>query len=472
MRRIDDMLKFISPDELNGGADMDNTEIRGIILENNKAAKITERKKAATVKSRLSGVIAAALVLVLGGGALTYSLLHSKPETSAGVSDSPAFTADAEAKNIYRLINANLSARIADGRINDVKTGEHTADLSSPDEHTAALFALDYDGDEGTVRMFEDNTRGIGAIPKSGEIFYHIDSRSYRIDFLQYRDTDGYMGQYPNEGVDRKAFGIMPENLNAAKTNSSANVDSAPRAHAFYDIVNRMKTEYFKAENQAHRDWALLPPRDLIVLDLDKRDRYADLIWRMEQYNSENVKFTGKVFIGYDLGNDPNYVAWQPAEGGVMEVWSKKSGAGGFNAGDVPDSTAAWYLNQATVYAIDPDSTVPATIKCSIISGGVESVIASREDMPQVFEWYEKFLSGNYEPVSFDPGKLISADKLGKIVSFDWVDMEKKEDIIIRTSDMEGADIYVNGRYYNVEDTSVLNLPDKGLPEPIGKSGR
>ena len=51
-------------------------------------------------------------------------------------------------------------------------------------------------------------------------------------------------------------------------------------------------------------------------------------------------------------------------------------------------------------------------------------------------------------------------------MKYDWLDIERKEPVIIRTSDMEGADIYVNGRYYNVEDDSVLTLLDNGLPRP------
>ena len=69
--------------------------------------------------------------------------------------------------------------------------------------------------------------------------------------------------------------------------------------------------------------------------------------------------------------------------------------------------------------------------------------------------------------MAFDSEKLISAEDLGKVVEFDWLDVERKQQVFIRTSDMEAAKIYVNGRNYNVEDTSVLELLEGDMPPSV-----
>ena len=102
--------------------------------------------------------------------------------------------------------------------------------------------------------------------------------------------------------------------------------------------------------------------------------------------------------------------------------------------------------------------------------GLYSGVIAERSEIPEVEEWYEDFLARNYEPIAFDPEKKTAAYEIEKVIEYDFMDMNRGESVYIRTSDMEGANIYVNGRYYDVEDTSVLDLLDNGLPKAIDQS--
>ena len=60
MRRIDDMLRMISLDELNGGVTMKDKNTYTVIPEAEAAPKITERKQAAAVKSRKASFAVAA----------------------------------------------------------------------------------------------------------------------------------------------------------------------------------------------------------------------------------------------------------------------------------------------------------------------------------------------------------------------------------------------------------------------------
>lgn len=474
MRNINEMMKLIPPDELNGGITMKSTNR----TDDNKS-NISDSRSGVKLKRGTSGLVAAALVLAVGGGALAVSLNRSGAAPAASGAESITVTAgqsqseaDEAAKNIYKLITANIAARIEDGYLNQVATGAHTADLSAPDESVKNMLARSLDPEKftykETIQHFSEATADIGALPASGEVFYRINAQ-YKVDFVQYRSTSGAVGQFSSFTDERTEFGKLPETEN--KQESSIDFDNYSHAKAFYDIFNRMQNDYLNGKYPVNQNWAMLPPGQLLVLDLDNRYQYADTIWRMEQYNTENIEFTGKLFIEYALGNDPDFVAWQPAEGGVMETVSETIGAGAWNGGDISDKDAAFALNDVLGGYDLLNSSVASTMgcdRCILGAGGyVKGRITERSNLPEVFEWYENFLAKNYVSVAFDPDKLISPEKLDKFVKYDWIDTEKKEQVIIRTSDMEGANIYVNGRYYNVEDTSVLELLENGMPPAV-----
>ncbi|MBQ7187561.1 MAG: hypothetical protein IJR91_08010 [Ruminococcus sp.] len=479
MRNINEMMKLIPPDELNGGITMKSTNR----TDDNKS-NISDSRREVKLKRGTSGLVAAALVLAVGGGALAVSLNRSGAKSdvsgaesitaAAGQSQSEA---DEAAKNIYKLITANIAARVEDGYLNQVATGAHTADLSAPDKSVKNMLARSLDPEKftykETIQHFSEATADIGALPASGEVFYRINAQ-YKVDFVQYRSTSGAVGQFSTFTDERTEFGKLPKLPETEnKQESSIDFDNCSRAKAFYDIFNRMQNDYLNGEYPVNQNWAMLPPGQLLVLDLDNRYQYADTIWRMEQYNTENVEFTGKLFIEYALGNDPDFVAWQPAEGGLIEVWFCNDGATSFNPGDYPDNETAWNLKQGSGYSYDEADIemIANEMGCErcILGAGryVKGTITERSNMPEVFEWYESFLAGNFQPVKFNAKKLISPEKLDKFVKYDWIDTEKKEPVIIRTSDIEGANIYVNGRYYNVEDTSVLELLENGMPPAI-----
>ena len=477
MRNINEMMKLIPPDELNGGITMKSTNR----TDDNKS-NISDSRSGVKLKRGTSGLVAAALVLAVGGGALAVSLNRSgaKSDVSGAESITAAAgqtqsEADEAAKNIYKLITANIAARIEDGFMSELKIGARTADMASLDDFSAAMLARTLNPEKfryaDTVNHFTAGTADIGALPASGEVFYRINAQ-YKVDFVQYRSTSGAVGQFSSFTDERTEFGKLPKLPETEnKQESSIDFDNCSHAKAFYDIFNRMQNDYLNGKYPVNQNWAMLPPGQLLVLDLDNRYQYADTIWRMEQYNTENVEFTGKLFIEYALGNDPDFVAWQPAEGGVMETVSETIGFGAWNGGDISDKDAAFALNDVFGGYDLLNSSVASTMgcdRCILGAGGyVKGRITERSNLPEVFEWYENFIAKNYVSVAFDPDKLISPEKLDKFVKYDWIDTEKKEQVIIRTSDMKGANIYVNGRYYNVEDTSVLELLENGMPPAV-----
>ena len=477
MRKINDMLKLIPPDELNGGITMNRTNRTDGIKSNNSYSKAENVK----LRRGTSGLIAAALVLAVGGGALAVALTRSKDVTPSAsgaqsiTASSGQTEADAAAENIYKLIDANIAARIEDGHLSEIKPGAFTADMASPDDFTAAMLARTLDPKKyvyaDTVNHFTASTADIGELPAGGQVFYRINT-NYKLDFVQYRAYEGAaVGQFSSVTDGRTEFGKLPETADSTGAKTSSAAESCEHAKAFYRIFNRMQNDYFNGEYPVNQNWAMLPPGQLLVLDLDNRSQYADTIWRMEQYNTENIEFTGKLFIEYTSGNDPYFVAWQPAEGGVMETVSEFYGDGLWNGGDISDKDAAFALNDVLGGYDLLNSSVASTMGCGRYflqrNGYVHGVITERSNMPEVFEWYNDFLEKNYAAVDFDPDKLISPDKLEKVIKFHWIDFERKEPVIIRTSDMKGANIYVNGRYYNVEDTSVLELLENGMPPAV-----
>lgn len=480
MRKINEMLKLIPPDELNGGITMNRTNGTDKI----KSKKTYSKEKNVKLRRGGSGLVAAALVLAVGGGALALALTRGdsvKPSTGAesitAAAGQDRFEADIAADKLYKLINANIAAHVEDGFLSQVVTGAHTVDLSALDSSLKNMFARSLDPDkfryQATRDHFAKATEGLTDIPESGQVFYYI-GENYKLKLVQYRAAEGTAaGQFSEDNCARTEFGVLPEDL--GKQNSTdIDLEKSIHAHAFYDIIDRMQKDYNFGDYPVNQQWSLLPPGSLVVLDLDDPDQYADFIYRMEEYNTEKVEFTGKLFFDIEYGNAPNYVAWQPAGGGLMEVVSDRVSDGAWNGGDISDKAAAWALNDVFIGSSLINSSAASTIGCERYiphPGGIlQGVITDRSNMPEVFEWYEDFLARNYEPVAFDPDKLISIADIEKVIKYEWTDFEKKEPVIIRTSDMEGANIYVNGRYYNVEDTSVLELLENGMPTAVRRS--
>ena len=212
----------------------------------------------------------------------------------------------------------------------------------------------------------------------------------------------------------------------------------------------------------------LLPPGNGVALDFDNREEYADVIWRIEQCNTENIELTGKVYYEVIYGNDLLFLEWQPKEGGNIEVWPYKDASAVKELRDLGQLPEDSGYDQFLNYRQAGFEKMLGCGKYILKKGGrYQAVTTTHDQLPQVKEWYEAFLAKNYKPVAFDSSKLITVDELQKVVKFDWLDAEKKQQVYIRTSDMKGANIYVNGRYYNVEDTSVLTLLDDGMPRPV-----
>lgn len=461
MRKINDMMKLIPPDELNGGITMKSMNK----TDDNNKSNILDTKSRDNIKLRrgTSGIVAAALVLAIGGGALAVALTRKgevKPASTAPDSIAAQDTqaeADAAAEKIYRLIDANRVANIADGYMSEIGRGEFTVDLAAPRQETENMFARSL-GDKFSneaKEYFHKITNGDSNIPETGEVFYVMNDK-YDVEFVQYRaGKDAQVGQYCPVSCERTEFGVAPKfdkNAIQEKTYTDANTEYV---HELYNIVDRMQNEYAFGEYPNNQLDAVVPD-GFVSLDFDKRDEYADLIRRLEQFNTNNIALTGKVNFRYAMGNAPEFLEWTSSDGSSRGIWPSMSDdelKGHYSA---QDEDAADRLGCSVYKLTTSDST-----------GSYNGVITKRDQLPQVFEWYEDFLSKNYEPAAFDPAKLMTLDELQKVVEYDWLDTDKKQQVYIRTSDMKGANIYVNGRYYNVEDTSVLTLLDNGLPQSV-----
>lgn len=469
MRKINDMLKMISLDELNGGNTMKETNINGMI-PHTAPAPDTDRG-AIKLKRGGAGLVAAALALTVGGGALIYSLTRDKTPAAAGTADSIQVSdtaADLKAESVYKLINANLAMHIVDGRLSKVATGEFTTDLASPAKKCADLLARTPDPEyfsEEAQEYFRKYTDGTAKLPESGEVFFRIDPEKYTLTFVQWKDPDtGAVGQFPAEGVERTEFGRVPEGIterDEPKVSESI-TDNNIHAKAIYELINDMLKTYTGDDGYLNQQAAFLPSGVSVLLDFDKSDAYADLIYRVEQFNTRGVELKGKVYFEYALGNDIWYLEWTDGNGNT-ELWPYSGGNVSVVFGHPPlgDDHSYYITDSLNVNCSKMKFAIGAQ------TGHYSGVITRRSNIPELFSWYEKFLAANYEPVDFDPDKLMSAEEVNTVISFEWTDTERNEFVLIRTSDMQGANIYVNGRYYNIEDTSVLTLLDDGMPAPV-----
>ncbi len=455
MRRVNDMLKLIPLDELKGGNTMN--EIRPTAeMPDKKGSKGSIKLRRGT-----SGIIAAALAVAVGGGVLAYTMSGRGVSPAANVSESAMpidseaqVQADKNAEAIYSLINSNVMSLIEDGKLNEIKKGSFVRDMYAP-----------YD-DTTNVRVRNDPQND--GVPDEGTCFYCIDA-TYKVVFVQWRSPENVVGQYSVYDCERSKFGELPDTPDFVVIDSkTGDISQSKQAHAIYDVINRMLYDYAWGEYPTNQFSGLLPPGNCEMLDFDHPDSYADLIYRIKQYNTEGVELTGKVYFEYSLGNDLFFLEWQKAEGEPIEIWPYNAGITVSRLGEVPED---WHIDQFTNFT---DTKAPLSIGCqknelktSTQNGYYHGVITERSNMPEVFEWYESFVKANYEPVPFDESKLKTIEDIKQIVKYDWLDLEQRERIYIRTSDMEGANIYVNGRYYNVEDISVLSLLDNEMPPQL-----
>ncbi|SDB49928.1 hypothetical protein SAMN02910317_02554 [Ruminococcaceae bacterium FB2012] len=473
MRKINDMMKLIPPDELNGGITMNSTKR----TEDNESNISYSKSSEVKLKRGTSGLIAAALVLAVGGGALALALTRGnsvKSATSGAESITAAaqneVSADKTAEKIFRLIDANCAAHIADGYLSEIARGSFTVDLAALDPAAENMFARSL-GDKFTdeaKEYFRKITAGDTNIPETGEVFY-VMNNNFKLEFVQYRSgKDGTVGQYSAESCERMAFGTAPDFEKKPEVPDEVINTNVKHAKAFYDLINRMQMDCTTGEYPNNLNMFMLPPGNGVILDFDDRGEYADVIYRIEQYNTENIELTGKVYFEVCYGNDLSFLEWRPKDGGNIEVWPYIDCSAVKELkelGQLPENSG---YDQYSNYREQGVEKILGCGKYDLKKGGLcQGVTTEHDRLPQVKEWYEDFLSKNYQPVAFDSEKLISAEDLGKVVEFDWLDVERKQQVFIRTSDMEGANIYVNGRYYNVEDTSVLELLEGDMPPSV-----
>ncbi len=464
MRKINDMIKLIPLDELKGGIIMNETNKTSVT-----DTKIKEQgaPKPSGIRLRrgVSGIVAAALVLAVGGGAFMYARHSRSAEPAAPISEgesaesSAAADADRNARNIFDLINANIALMIEDGHISKISTGAHVLDIDKPYEQVADLY----------VRSDPEND----GVPDKGEVFCYVDD-SYKAVFVQWRSDDNVVGQYTTiENCERLPFGILPEEL-TEKILSDPEPDAEllqanSHAHAIYDVVNSMLNDYAWGDYPTNQLSAFLPSGEYELIDFDHPDRYADFIYRIKQYSGD-TELTGKAFFQYSLGNDLFFLEWTGDDGKTVEIWPYKEGVSVKSFGEVPSSGAYEYYTETF-----EDTNLFCELGCErkILQfeghqGRYDGVITDAGELPQVQSWYYyDFLQNTPEPVPFDPDKIMTIEEIDTVISFDWIDHDRKERVYIRTSDMEGANIYVNGRYYNVEDNSILSLLDDGMPRSI-----
>lgn len=472
MRYIDDMLKMIPLDEM-GGTDMrDNNEM--ITSE----AKAAENRAEIKVRRGTAGIVAAALILTLGAGAVmlaragkdTDKPLKVEPGASQSqpVDDEALAEADAQAKKAYESIKNYCSCLVAEGYVNEIEWGSWTIeDLSAPGEQFSKYFTplkAEWAGEGEFDYSYTPD------MPESGQLFFVIDENRLAVSFVQWRaDKGGVVGQYVDTEYfenTRTAFGTAPAALETENRHASEKTDEA---YELYTVLNGITGAAEDWEYPDKMEWYLLPDQ-YILLDFDKREQYADLIYLIEKRAGRS--FTGQAYVGLHPSMARcTFVEWRADENSELEYWPPvKDESVEFGK---PIRFVDFYVPSIDEAISDPDDfqSPVYTIGCDRVlpraNGFSTGVIAYRTEIPEVEEWYEDFLTHNYEPVAFDESKKTAAADMGLLVKFNYIDVNRREYVYIRTSDMEGANIYVNGRYYNVEDNSVLDLLEDGLPESV-----
>lgn len=459
MRYIDDMLKMIPLDEMGG------TDMRDNIIET------TTEKKAETngeIKLRrgTAGIVAAALAVTVGAGAIALGRASKTdgvaPGASVSAEESTLSEADAVAKRAFESAAAYCSCLIKDGREPQI-IGPMRYDISNLrgyNDQDQALFRPLYDEDGNKIYTPD--------MPQDGELFVIIDPTRFMPTLVQWRhDKDSEVGQWVDGTVykdTRTPFATEPETL--ATDTACASADQ-PEAYALYTVLSDICWGIDNWEYPENMEWDLLPDAN-ILLDFDKREQWADLIYLIEKKAGRS--FSGQAYVSIQPGAAKcHFVEWRQDAQSLLQYWPAPKGTD-VEFGKAPEGSEGDHLDVDTLLQSKQAAETIGCFKAAPRANGfVKGVIALRSDIPQVEQWYKDFVSKNYEPVAFDPEKKIAAVDIDQLVEYDYIDVDRGEFVYIRTSDMEGANIYVNGRYYNVDDASVLGLMNESMPEAINE---
>lgn len=472
MRYIDDMIKGIPLEEMTGGTDMKENEIKGLIpdepyfsepsresiIEENKVEnehpretpaddkEITvsreSKKGRAAVRSRALGGIAAAVALaVTAGGVLTYlgaskgigplAALSDKSE-SRQAEDVPAAenvqkTANYNAKLVFTSLNGLVADLVSSGRMTEIPRGTFRFDLSM-------LGAADLD--QEFLKLFE-------ALQDDGELRYgeaaFFINDQYKPEWAQWRSSEGSdVGQYPKSGDDVE-FG----KVETGNKEGFVKVSLEGRELGFSGM-----------ESSPHYDDAELSSEDVSRLMKAIGEKKV-----IPEAGENSPQLSGE-FLGISFTLDDGTSV------SVME--SERVGAPLVINGEYCECEYASQLIDKLYRDYHKDSRPAVTNILSCPNFTEEERIAfmekysdyrsfsgfpmNEEEEARLIKWYEDFLAANYEPVA-DPGDKIEQDII-RSVKFDY----NGSFVQIVNTEYAGANVQINRQFYNVKDTSVFDL--------------
>ena len=447
MRYIDDMIKGIPLEEMTGGTEMKETEIKGIIpdvpvqagesrIEITKSSeeqkKVSAEEKPAApsaparVRSRWFGGIAAVLALaVTAGGVLAYlggaknigplaSVMHgteSLPESSDSVPDS--YTDDMHAKLVFVTFSGFCADMISEGKASNIPAGTFTYDLSDISEAEPAVF-------RGMLEQLVTDES------LTGQIAFRISS-AHKPAWAQWRAGDGtYVAQYPEPG-EGLTFGEnkndVPERegmISATLIRCQAELCSDEKrivntgAVAIDEALAAKAVEEYQQTNMT------------VTPDGSKPKLYGLLYSIMFEYDGKSYEIGRSDRTDAPLIINGEYCSCPAAEE-LLDKYGNRIAEGYAN------SSATW-------------------LSADMENGfSINNFPLSTEYEQKVIKWYEDFLAAKYQPVE-DVGTEIAAGDT-KYIELKF----NSRTVIIVNTKYSGTNVQVNGKYYNVPGGSVFD---------------
>lgn len=466
MRKIDAVLQDIPLDELLGGTAMNNdnkANITGIIPDTQpepelviseelpEAENVPERKNEEAsqpaqikMRSRFRPVVmAAALALVVGAGGVFLALKSHDFKIGPGAQTQEQ-QANEDAKTVYIAVANLIADTVADGKpVSDLPKGEITIDLST------------YSGGEKWIDLVRES--GV----KEGKVFIFIDDE-YSIRVAQWQSADGSVTeQYPLNG-EPVVFGDASSFESDHKELAPAETEEDKLAEAIYYAAINYTNHC--VENDAMGMEFTLPTGAEIMLDFDEPGAYADYIYKLKSFSS--TPLTGKALIRFDsfeigfpvlvesqANSDAAIGVFPVTEEDVNNLGEYPSNLGRY----VPRNTQNIALNY--INSKDNEHGYFGGYSFDAEKDGEWTALTDT-----IFDWYTELKASGAEPVAYDPAGLSKFPDELMLIQF----YRDGESILVRTSDRDGANVYVNGYYYSVDASVVYD----GIKDLLGDEFR
>ncbi len=323
------------------------------------------------------------------------------------------WTENMSAKLVYTTINGAIADLISDGRISEVPIGAFSstlAELGDKDDLISKVLYTACVTDQG--------------LDPNSEAAYYIDPTTLKPTCAQWRESkDSPVGQYPYPEGDLE-FGKFCTDVPEGQVS------------VFYGI-NIKGLSSVQDSQGMEADTLLKETADTLIAEMEKAEAVTPDESLPELYGPMPfIRF-------YDAASGKTYDLQSSDRQDADVIINGKYCNSEYCAKYLDDLIGSYYDGSWSAHLFGSEDNF----------NGQEGMIPDDSQLEKARKWYEDFLAAGYQPAEFDPQEQVDADEMKSLI-FTYND----QTVTLVNTKFSGANIQVNGRYYNVEDISVLDI--------------